>query len=638
MRKLFQVFILLLFSNLCYSQQNSAINFTNLPKDSILVNLLIEKSKEFLKVNTDSVIFYSQKALEVSEEINFESGMATSKYYLGLAYMNIASYQNAEKLLLEALELFEKEQKQNNIILASNKLSWLYILTSEYGLSITLARKALTYPNIKNKDKGSSFNNIAISYHYLGRYTEALEYYFKALAIFEADEYIYGISIAYNNIASVYTSQDRNDKALELYRNSLQLSTEINDTSQIAASFNNIGAVYMLMKNIDSAQYYFEISYELNNLIKNRSEIARVASNFAELYSTTKDYVEAQKYLDQAIEIYHEIQNNKDLSICYQIKGDILHNTGNITQAIIETEKALNYATISNSNEQKNNALKMLAELYAANNNFSEAYNKMVLYTELNDSLFNIEKTRVIESISVVYDLDKQEQRIILLENEQKITAIKNYFLIAVVIAILLLLIILSYFFVLRTKTHKQKVLLFLEEKKVSQLELEKKQLLLEKRHSENEKLLLDLEFKNKELAAKTMSSFQTNEFYQELENYLHKLRRSLKKDIKDESGKIINQIINQISVKQNDEMWKEFEVRFLQVHKNFYSKLSEQFPDLSPNEKKLCAFLKLNMNTKEISRITYQSPNSIRVARTRLRKKLQLSSDENLTNFIMNI
>ena len=406
----------------------------------------------------------------------------------------------------------------------------------------------------------------------------------------------------------------------------------------MTSALNNIGAVFMLLNKLDSAKYYYEMAYEINISKNYKSEIARVASNMADLYNITKEFETAETYLNQAIEIYTEIQNNKDLSICYQVKGDILYNKGNIKQAIIETEKALNFAAISNSNEQKLDALEKLAELYANNKNFAEAYKKMQQFTKLNDSLFSIEKTQVLENIAVVYETEKQEQKIKLLEKEKKITKFRSYILIGVIISILMLFIILFIIFVLRVKTHKQKILLFNEEKKVSQLELEKKQLLLEKRRAENDKLKMDLEFKNKELAAKTMTNFQTNEFYQEIETYLHKLRQSIKKDIKNQSNKIINQIINQISVKQNDDMWEEFEIRFLEVHKDFYSKLRKLYPELSPNEKKLCAFLKLNMTTKEISRITYQTPNSIRVARTRLRKKIELTTDENLTNFIMNI
>jgi DNA-binding CsgD family transcriptional regulator len=72
-----------------------------------------------------------------------------------------------------------------------------------------------------------------------------------------------------------------------------------------------------------------------------------------------------------------------------------------------------------------------------------------------------------------------------------------------------------------------------------------------------------------------------------------------------------------------------------MDVHQEFYQRLNEMFPDLTPNEKKLAAFLRLNMTTKDISAITYQSTDSIKIARSRLRHKLGLTQDDNLIAFL---
>ena len=74
---------------------------------------------------------------------------------------------------------------------------------------------------------------------------------------------------------------------------------------------------------------------------------------------------------------------------------------------------------------------------------------------------------------------------------------------------------------------------------------------------------------------------------------------------------------------------------RFKEVHSDFYDALSEAFLGLTPNEIKICAFLRLNMSTKEISSITHQSIKSINMARFRLRKKLNVERDENLISFL---
>lgn len=90
------------------------------------------------------------------------------------------------------------------------------------------------------------------------------------------------------------------------------------------------------------------------------------------------------------------------------------------------------------------------------------------------------------------------------------------------------------------------------------------------------------------------------------------------------------------MKVHSNLKVWEEFEYVFVQVHPDFFETLGTRFPDLTPNEKRLSALLRLNLSTKDISNITHQSVHSITVARTRLRKKLGLSNtNENLVTFL---
>lgn len=99
-----------------------------------------------------------------------------------------------------------------------------------------------------------------------------------------------------------------------------------------------------------------------------------------------------------------------------------------------------------------------------------------------------------------------------------------------------------------------------------------------------------------------------------------------------------IKSLISDYKLQAYTTNWDEFELLFQKVHHSFYSTLSEQFPELTHNERKLCVFLKLNMNSKQISQITFQSEEALKKARLRLRKKLNIDRDTNLTGFIQNL
>lgn len=154
----------------------------------------------------------------------------------------------------------------------------------------------------------------------------------------------------------------------------------------------------------------------------------------------------------------------------------------------------------------------------------------------------------------------------------------------------------------------------------IKNIELEKKQ------------IESDLEQKQKELAAGTIYRVKKNEI---LGDIVSRLNSSLE-NLKDENVPVIKEIIEDLKNSINSHIWDEFELRFLEVHKGFYDNLACSYPELTTNEKRLSAFLRLDFSTKEISSITNQSPHSINIARTRLRKKLGLANtDTNLSSFL---
>jgi len=88
-----------------------------------------------------------------------------------------------------------------------------------------------------------------------------------------------------------------------------------------------------------------------------------------------------------------------------------------------------------------------------------------------------------------------------------------------------------------------------------------------------------------------------------------------------------------------NQQIWSELEQHFEQTNDQFFTKLNKLCPTLTPNERKLCAYLRINLSSKDIWSITGQSLRSIEIARTRLREKLGLKGkDDDLNGYLMSI
>lgn len=150
-----------------------------------------------------------------------------------------------------------------------------------------------------------------------------------------------------------------------------------------------------------------------------------------------------------------------------------------------------------------------------------------------------------------------------------------------------------------------------------------------------NEKLHTDINHKNSQLASTTMHLVQKSEILIKIKNDLKKLEPEVPAGIRKRVKQITNTIESDI---QLDDTWEQFESYFDQVHENFFKRLRQKFPDLTPKDQKLCAYLRMNLTTKEIAPLLNISVRGVEISRYRLRKKLMLDSEVNLVTFIMEV
>ena len=206
----------------------------------------------------------------------------------------------------------------------------------------------------------------------------------------------------------------------------------------------------------------------------------------------------------------------------------------------------------------------------------------------------------------------------------QKPWYLSNLFIILYV-TLFLLFSFLTHF--LQNRYHKkQKEKLFEKTKKELELkELESSQKIIKLK---NEKLRSDIDSKNRELATSTMSIIKKNEF-------LNDIKSELKNDDIKSVAKVVKIIDENLN---NTDDWKLFQEAFNNADKKFIKKVKSKHPDLTPNDLRLCAYLRLNLSSKEIAPLLNISHRSVEVKRYRLRKKMDLSHNLNLTNYILEI
>jgi ligand-binding sensor domain-containing protein/DNA-binding CsgD family transcriptional regulator len=152
----------------------------------------------------------------------------------------------------------------------------------------------------------------------------------------------------------------------------------------------------------------------------------------------------------------------------------------------------------------------------------------------------------------------------------------------------------------------------------------------------ENDRNKILLESKTKELASIAMKISSNNEVILKTSDQLQKVHRNM---VHEESKKQVSILIKNLEheLEQNDN-WKQFEIHFDKVHENFLKHLRTEYPSLTSKDLKMAAYLRMNMSSKEIAQLFSLTYRGVETSRFRLRKKLQLSKDVNLTDFLMKL
>jgi DNA-binding CsgD family transcriptional regulator len=132
------------------------------------------------------------------------------------------------------------------------------------------------------------------------------------------------------------------------------------------------------------------------------------------------------------------------------------------------------------------------------------------------------------------------------------------------------------------------------------------------------------------------MDLIHKNKFLVRIKEDLEKIKKSSSDDLlQDKISSLITKIDKDIDHKKQ---WEVFETAFDEVHEDFLTRLKERYPNLTPKELRLCAYLRMNISTKEIAPLMNISVRGVEICRYRVRKKLNIDRDQNLTRMIIDL
>ncbi|MBN9296200.1 MAG: tetratricopeptide repeat protein [Filimonas sp.] len=515
------------------------------------------------------------------------------------------------------------------------ELQYAKRLSKQFPDSAFLLLKEVYTRSLEKKDKLATATCLQqmgqISY-YLGNYPQALDFHLQADKIFREENSLVNIAANLNDMGILYYYNKQLGLARKQYDEALQIYQRIHNGEGTADTYGRIGHLYEKRQQYDSAFYYQRMALSQYNSISQKQGMAKIYENMGSIYEDLERYDSAQSYFSRSLALYNEAHEGIASIEVLNNLGDIYRKTGKYAEALVQTRQALSESLKVNDLYQIGAAYRDLGKTYHLLKQYDSAYYYLELSRRNTIDIYSKENNRQTAFLNVLYDIGKKNAEIISLGNQQKINRVVTI----ATIVVIALFIVLGWVTFSRQKLKirneqmeaAQTRRLYETQKEIMELEIKNKAI-------QETKLMEELDTRSKELSKHTLHIIQKNKLVDDLRERLEVMVKDDKRDQKRQ----LQQLIHQINLSANQEQhWSEFREIFEQVHQQFFDKLKEYCNELTGNDMRLVALIKLNMASKDMATLLGISMDSLRVARYRLRKKINLTEGESLTSFIQSI
>lgn len=612
------VLVLRLSSFICFLFVSISVYSTDI--DSLLYKSVsasseLEKNEIYDKIidyyyenDTSKILSIINKAESKAVKNQNKETIYKYRYKRARYYSFVENHTKAISEFLSLLDLDISITKRAKIY---GKIGREYENSYEYDTAVEYLEKSNEHYKLSKSISKIALNKIRIAsiYKTICNYSMAVEYALESLTLLEqnggSDK---DLARVYNTLGSVYKYQKHYKKALAYYMKSLDIYKKNGNTRSIAFSYNYIGIIYNNLEEYDVALDYYMKSVEIKkNYAASRTSLSTQYNNIAMVYAKINQFDKAHAYIQKSLILLDENKDSKEFCSRYNTLGFIYYRNKEYGSAEYYYKKALDLSKQLGILIDINSNYHYLYKIAEQNNKHEKALDYFKLYKVTSDSLFNISQARRIVNIESSYKVDKQlKDREIALQKAKNSNVIMfSSLLISLVIVVFLLV-----FISMRNKKNK----------------LRQEKMNLEKHILEENMICQKKELTSTMISLREKSNFM-DEVASEFKSALNLSPNKREKAVRD--------VVKNIELNKNNSIFDELDYRFEQLNSDFFKSLTTTFPNLTNNERKLIAFLKLDLNTKEISFITKQTPHSINVARTRLRKKLGIANtDISFTEF----
>lgn len=426
------LFLLLLqFLPLFASAQTAKIDSLKLvykgisSNDTSKVNILNSIARELYLIKDASSRVYGEKALKLSNHLDYSQGKAKAYQNLGFHFKNEGNFEHTLQFFDTALIHYKKSDDQLEIALVYNYIGSVYYIKGDFQLASDNYEKALKINKLLKNEKEIATNiyNIGLCYQDLGNLPKALNYYLQALAKDELLNDKQGISYDYQALATVYSKLNDFEKANELYQKALQIEKSLKNQYGVGSVLVNLGINFKKQDQFRNAIACYNEAIQIFRNENSERGLLAAYVNLGTLFAAKGDDGEAKDYLNKAIELGQNLKSKKTLAETYHSLSQLYLKANNLDSALIVARKGLEIAEEINSREKITSLLLAISTVYKAEGNYQQALTYLEEHIISKDSLFNKTKSRQVKELQAKYETETKEQQITLLSQEKILQA-----------------------------------------------------------------------------------------------------------------------------------------------------------------------------------------------------------------------
>ncbi|MEQ8472930.1 MAG: tetratricopeptide repeat protein [Marinoscillum sp.] len=569
---------------------------TNLKKR---IDSLNKASFELRVSDRQTSIAAARSAMALSRE-SYPNGLYEAYLNLGINYVNINKFDSAFFYLRSCADQFD--EKSLNYGLSRYYLGINFSNLRDFKRATAYFDEAAAVFNELENHEYLSFisNSLGIIEGRQGNYNGALKYFLEAYQIKLDNNLDYDEELA--NISIVYRLMGNYEASLDFAQKSLMKCIELGDSLGISQTYITIGKIYVKMGKYDSSHYYFDqaIDFAFRNGYTRHAPSALI--NKSEVYYQQGFFEKAIKVLKQSIEI--AVEEDDVLESAFYEMAKIYGEIGQVDSAIFYANKSMIRSTQSSNLPMMLDNMKLLSAQYKKSNEADSVIRYLELFIQYSDSLHNRNNQNQLADLRVRIETLEKENEIASLNQQHEVDRLRRQGLILLLCVVLVIGSLMVFFLIFR---HKSRTRL---------------------QEMERKRLMSEIEKSQENLYRQTLHMIHVN-------NCLDDIEAQVKGVLKDKEPKNLKSVLNTIRVNKSlDKDWENFNRYFGSIHKGFFEHLDEAF-NLTFHEQRACALIKLKLTNREIATILNIEPKSVVMLKYRIKKKLELSEEVELADYV---